>query len=122
MIRRTKAFVVSLSDREEIKIDQEELKKVESALESGNFVKVKQGIINPSFVVNITLDQRRIQDWIDMCGHGFGYEGINESGIPALDNKTGVKEITLLEAQNLGLETYQGNEMTKGLAEKMRLN
>jgi hypothetical protein len=49
-----KFYKITLSTKQEIEIDEEDFKKVESNLGSGNLIRVKQGIFNPSFLVSIT--------------------------------------------------------------------
>ena len=53
-------YVVKLSDRTEIQIDGEELEAVLTGIRSGNPVRVKQGIFNPSFFTAIVLDEDRV--------------------------------------------------------------
>jgi len=58
-----RCYLVELSSRRSVQIDESEIAKVKESLSSGQFVKVKQGIINPSFVVDITLDTKRMSDF-----------------------------------------------------------
>lgn len=120
-MRRNKAFIVSHSNGKDIKIDQEEYPKVMKAVDTGRPVMVKQGMINPSFVVNITLDNQRIRNWLDETHYGFGQgEEAKKLGIPALDNLTGVEELDLLESGKAELPKPVVDGM-KELTDKMRL-
>lgn len=57
MIQRGYKAVMSKGD--DIKLDPEEVAMVESAAEQGMMVRVKQGLINPSFLVTIIEDKER---------------------------------------------------------------
>ena len=51
-----KIYKLTLSNKESLLIDEIELQKFENNVDK-NFIKLKNGIINPSFVVSITLDK-----------------------------------------------------------------
>ena len=53
------ALLVIMSKGKPIQIDGDEVGKVMQAVQTGNMVKVRQGIINPSFIVNIVRDDER---------------------------------------------------------------
>ena len=55
------AYKVILSNKIEIKIDQDELQGVIDIMGSGSIVRVRQGIFNPSFVVAIVEDEDRLE-------------------------------------------------------------
>lgn len=83
--RRTKAYLVVMSNKDPIKIDEEELYKVVEASAGGGLVVVKQGVINPSFIVDIQLDKERMREWNERCQYGFGQgEEYNRKGIEPL--------------------------------------
>lgn len=71
-IRRTKAFEAVLSTGNSIKIDEEEFQKVFLSIQSGMPVLVKQGLINPSFIVSIIPDLKRLKEWRHECGYSDG--------------------------------------------------
>lgn len=48
-----KFYKIVLSNKEELEIDETEFDKVLAGLGSGSFVKIKQGLFNPSFVVMV---------------------------------------------------------------------
>ncbi len=52
-------YLVELSNKREIPIDEDELPRVLAGIKSGNPVKVRQGIFNPSFFVAIVGDSSR---------------------------------------------------------------
>jgi len=60
-----KAYLIELSNKRTIQIDPKELDSVLEGIKSGNPVKVKQGIFNPSFFVDIVLDEKRITEIIE---------------------------------------------------------
>lgn len=49
-------YTLNLSSKETLRITEEEKKKFESNLDK-NFIKIGDSIINPSFVVSITVDR-----------------------------------------------------------------
>lgn len=46
-------YIVQLSNRTEIEIDQEDFENVKQGIGQGGLVKVKKAILNPSFIVAI---------------------------------------------------------------------
>jgi hypothetical protein len=76
-------YTIFLSNKNEIVIDDEDYKKFTENVKSGNLIKLKRAIINPSFVVSIIPDsiksQRRIEGHIDQLTGNYvidreGYE------------------------------------------------
>jgi len=61
MKNRPKAYIVRMSVKNlDVRIDEDEIVKVMQGIKTGNPVKVRQGIINPSFFAGITEDVERI--------------------------------------------------------------
>ena len=60
-----KPFIVELSTKSSVKIDADEVEKVLQAISSGSLVRVKQGIINPSYVTCIIQDKDRIERFFE---------------------------------------------------------
>ena len=52
-------YIVKLSNKAEIPIDEDEVQRVVEGLKSGTLVKVRQGIFNPSFFVAVVEDETR---------------------------------------------------------------
>lgn len=52
-------YIVKLSNKAEIPIDEDEVPRVVEGLKSGTLVKVRQGIFNPSFFVAVVEDEKR---------------------------------------------------------------
>lgn len=52
-------YLVQLSNKTKIPIDEDELQNVLAGIQAGNPVKVRQGIFNPSFFVTIVEDEDR---------------------------------------------------------------
>jgi hypothetical protein len=50
-----------MSHGQDIKVDPDEVDKVFQAMATNNFVKVRQGGINPSFLVSFVEDRTRIE-------------------------------------------------------------
>lgn len=46
-------YIIQLSNKTNIEIDQEDFDKFAKNSASGNFIKLKRGLVNPSFVVAI---------------------------------------------------------------------
>ena len=61
----TYGLKVILSTKAEVQIEPSEVPKVMEAIASGGVVKVKQGIINPSYVVAVVEDEQRRQIFLD---------------------------------------------------------
>ncbi len=63
-------YIAKLSGGVDIKIDPDEIDKVDRAIASGNFVKVRQGLINPSFLIGIVIDEDRVK-WAEEFQEGI---------------------------------------------------
>ncbi len=57
-----RCYLVELSNKRSVQIDEDEFAKVRESLVSGQFCRVRQGLINPSFVIDIVLDEKRMND------------------------------------------------------------
>lgn len=55
-----KGYLLHFSNGSDIKIDEDEIQKVFSGIATGNIVVVKQGAFNPSYFVNLTIDDDRM--------------------------------------------------------------
>lgn len=64
-IRRTKAYLVQMSKGDPVQIDQEELPKVITSMQSGKPCILKRGIVNPSYVTSVVPDRDRISLWLE---------------------------------------------------------
>jgi len=58
-------FKVVLSTKHEIPLDPSEVSAVMRSIEKGAVIRVKQGIINPSYLVAIVEDKERAQSWFE---------------------------------------------------------
>jgi len=96
-----------MSSKESIKIDEEELQKILEASAGGGLCVVKQGVINPSFIVDIQIDKERMREWTTQCqyGHGQGEE-YDRKGIPPLNRiySEGTPIAQLLAKKQIELE------------------
>lgn len=68
----TKAYTVRMSNDSYIRLDEDEIEKVLEGANKGSLVIVRNGVINPSFIVGIMQDRDRMREWMDECAHGFG--------------------------------------------------
>lgn len=63
MSTEPKAYVIVMSRGQNIPIDAEEVALVLDAIQNGHACKVKRGLFNPSFYVNIVEDSDRIKEF-----------------------------------------------------------
>ena len=56
-----KKYLVQLTNKAEIPIDEDEVDNVIAGISTGKVVKVRQGIFNPSYFVAMIVDQKRIE-------------------------------------------------------------
>lgn len=61
---KPKAYIVKMSGLN-VKIDQDEVNSVVVGIMSGRPIKVRQGIINPSYYIGIVEDHERIKSYLD---------------------------------------------------------
>lgn len=92
---RTKAFRVTMSKGDPIKIDEDEIDGVVEGMNNGSVIIVKRGIINPSYLVSIDPDGERIQEWNRDCQRSYGGQGelARKNGIKSLDSIFGKTKI-----------------------------
>jgi hypothetical protein len=60
-----KGYVAIMSNGPDKKIDADEIDAVIEASSTGSFIKVRDGIINPSHIVSIGIDTKRMEAWHD---------------------------------------------------------
>jgi len=83
--RRTKAYLAIMSRGDPIKLDEEELQKVAAGANAGELIVVKQGVINPSYLVCIENDKDRLEAFRRETQYGLGQGEIaNRRGIKPL--------------------------------------
>ncbi len=82
MSRITKAYVARLSNDGYVKIDGDEIDKVVGGMQAGRAIVVRNGVINPSYIVGIMEDRDRIREWLNECEYGAN----DERGIQARTN------------------------------------
>lgn len=59
LIETNKCFKIILSTKTEVKCDKDEIKRVIAGIKDGGIIKLKQGLINPSFIVAVVEDEER---------------------------------------------------------------
>lgn len=62
---KIQAYIVKLSNNAEVPIDADEVEKVLSGVSRGSMVRVRQGLVNPSFIVAIVPDKKRISAFLE---------------------------------------------------------
>ena len=60
-----KAYKAVLSRGDDIQLDPNEIETVLQGASKGQFIRVRQGIINPSYLVSIVEDKERREKWIE---------------------------------------------------------
>ncbi len=70
-----KKYIVQLTNKAEIPIDEDEVDKVVGGIQTGKVVRVRQGIFNPSFFVAMIRDAKREQRYFD----DNQYRGLNQA-------------------------------------------
>ena len=65
-------YIVELSTKTKIKIDPSEVESVMRGINEGKMVRVRQGIINPSYVVGIYEDTERRIEFLENTKHELG--------------------------------------------------
>lgn len=68
-------YIVQLSNKTEVKIDSEELDRVVDGISTSSPIRLKQGIVNPSFIIAIVPDVER---WRERIGTIVGAHGSDE--------------------------------------------
>lgn len=59
IVNREKCYKVILSTKTEVKCDKNEIQRVIEGIGTGGIIKLKQGLINPSFIVAVVEDEER---------------------------------------------------------------
>ncbi len=59
LIENNPCFKVILSTKTEVKCDKDEIKKVIEGIKDGGIIRLRQGLINPSFIVAVVSDEER---------------------------------------------------------------
>lgn len=92
-LQRTKAYRVFLSTGGSIRIDEEEIEKVFNGMAEGAIIMVKQGLINPSYVTGVSLDDERMQEWRRECQYNAPSETDPELTQGQVAKQRGVKPL-----------------------------
>lgn len=65
MQNKPKAYKVITSAKVTIRIDEDEVQGLFSAIQTGNPFLARDGLINPSHIVAVVEDKERVQNWIE---------------------------------------------------------
>lgn len=68
-MKLTKAFIARLSNDGYVKIDLDEIDKVIQGIQTGSLIIIRNGIINPSYLIGIMEDKERMNEWNRMCNY-----------------------------------------------------
>jgi len=66
LLEREKCYKVILSTKTEIKCDKDEIQRVIEGITGGSIIKLKQGLINPSFIVTVIEDTDRVSKLVEV--------------------------------------------------------
>lgn len=89
-----KKYVISLSNKAEIQIDEDEVQGVMNAINDGNICMVRQGMFNPSYFVSMTLDEKRYAQYQDDNRYRDNQEKNNRALEPLRDIFEGVLSLS----------------------------
>lgn len=97
-MNKPKAYIVRMSIKNmDVQIDEDEVAKVLYGISNGQPIKVRRGIINPSFYVGITEDVERIQGYMrelnDVIEGNRQHENIGIGQKKSLPEFTQLKDI-----------------------------
>lgn len=65
LLETNKCFKIILSTKTEVRCDKEEIKRVIAGIKDGGIIKLKQGLINPSFIVAVIEDEERRLQFVE---------------------------------------------------------
>lgn len=65
LLKREQCFKVILSTKTEVQCDRDEIQRVIEGIKTGSIIKLKQGLINPSFIVAIVEDEKRRMEFVE---------------------------------------------------------
>ena len=69
MIHRTQAYLAIMSKGDPIPVDQEELDGIAHGMGKGDVIIVKRGMINPSYLVSVVEDKKRLAEFRKECSY-----------------------------------------------------
>lgn len=111
-IEKPKAYIVKMSQKGmDIQIDSDEVQQVVSGIVSGQPIKVRKGIINPSFYVGIVEDVERISNYISRLNDVIANNDSNERF--GIGEKKQLPQFEKLNDIFSGLELTAGNKRLK---------
>jgi hypothetical protein len=83
MIHR--AFKAVMSRGDDIPLDPDELALIQNGATTGRFIKVRQGIINPSYLISIVEDKERRKTFLEETKYPQDKERRTKGMEPLLD-------------------------------------
>ena len=86
-------YKVYMSSGKPLAIDEDEVDKIMRGISTGQPVKVRQGIFNPSYFVSIGIDTERYQEWKDSIQHKIDDGGHEVLMFPVLENLPDIFQI-----------------------------
>lgn len=72
----TRGFLAVMSKGDDIRVDQDEIEAVVANAAAGRFIKVRGGIINPSYLVGIQEDKKRREIFLEDTKYDQGKRGL----------------------------------------------
>lgn len=90
------AYKAVMSTGSDIPLDPDELEVVMRGAAQGALIRIKQGVINPSFLVSITEDKERRDKFLDDTKHEPGKRAL---GMQSLKDIFSTQEIKMLRTK-----------------------
>lgn len=96
LLEKEKCYKVILSTKTEVRCDKSEIHRVIEGIKDGGIIKLKQGLINPSFIVAVVEDEERTMKFVEQINdiarhneqdrtyHGGNYQKRLPSGMKSL--------------------------------------
>lgn len=65
LLERERCYKIILSTKTEVRCDKTEVQRVIEGIKDGGIIKLKQGLINPSFIVAVVEDEERRTKFVE---------------------------------------------------------
>lgn len=108
-----KCYIVELSNGRQIKCDADEVTRVIDAIKTGGVCKLKQGLFNPSFFVNIIEDEDRQWEFIEKVNEITRHNNQDKNYMGNRDQKEYPKGLEPLKDIFVGVKLLSGEDKIK---------
>lgn len=114
-VNAQKCYIVELSNGRRIKCDVDEVSRVIDAIKTGGVCKLKQGLFNPSFFVNIIEDEDRQWEFIEKVNEITRHNHQDKNYMGNRDQKEYPTGLEPLKDIFDGVKLLSGEDKTKKL-------